>query len=106
MSKYKEINPDELQALQSDALQLVDVRNDDEVARGVIAGAVHIQLNSLPLRWNELKEEIPIVFYCHSGVRSAHACAYMAEHGFNQLCNLRGGILAWGKAGFPLVAKN
>lgn len=105
MSKYKEINPDELQALLKETLQLVDVRNDDEVARGVIDGALHIQLNSLPARLNELKGNIPIVFYCHSGVRSAHACAFMAEHGFTQLHNLRGGILAWSKAGFPLVAK-
>ncbi|HEY7986957.1 MAG TPA: rhodanese-like domain-containing protein [Methylophilaceae bacterium] len=106
MSTYKEISPAELQALQTAPMQLVDVRNDDEVARGVIGGALHIQLNSLPMRWNELKEEIPIVFYCHSGVRSAHACAYMAEQGFAQLYNLQGGILAWGKAGLPFVPKN
>ncbi len=106
MSTYKEINPAELQALQAGPLQLVDVRNDDEVARGVISGSVHIQLNSLPMRWNELKDEIPIVFYCHSGVRSAHACAYMVEQGFTQLYNLQGGILAWGKAGLPFVPKN
>jgi rhodanese-related sulfurtransferase len=106
MSKYKEINPAELQALQAGAIQLVDVRNDDEVARGVISGAIHIQLNSLPMRWTELKDEIPIVFYCHSGVRSAHACAYMAEQGFEQLYNLQGGILAWGKAGLPFVPKS
>ena len=105
MSKYKEISPAELQALQAGKLQLVDVRNDDEVARGVIAGAIHIQLNSLPMRWNELQDEIPIVFYCHSGVRSAHACAYMAEQGFDKLYNLQGGILAWGKAGLPFVPK-
>jgi rhodanese-related sulfurtransferase len=106
MSKYKEINPAELQALQAAPLQLVDVRNDDEVARGVINGAIHIQLNSLPMRWNELKDEIPIAFYCHSGVRSAHACAYMAEQGFDQLYNLQGGILAWGKAGLPFAPKS
>ncbi|HEY8084027.1 MAG TPA: rhodanese-like domain-containing protein [Methylophilaceae bacterium] len=106
MPTYKEISPAELQALQTAPLQLVDVRNDDEVARGVISGALHIQLNSLPMRWNELKEEIPIVFYCHSGVRSAHACAYMVEQGFAQLYNLQGGILAWGKAGLPFAPKS
>lgn len=106
MASYQEIDPSTLQDMQTNALQLVDVRNDDEVARGVIDGAMHIQLNSLPMRLSELKEEIPIVFYCHSGVRSAHACAYLAEHGYTRLYNLRGGILAWSKAGFPLVAKN
>lgn len=84
-------------------IQLVDVRGQDEVARGMIAGAQHMALHLLPLRWNELNDEIPLVFYCHSGVRSMHACELMAQHGFDQLYNLQGGILAWGRAGMPLA---
>jgi rhodanese-related sulfurtransferase len=57
------------------------------------------------MRWNELSDKTPIVFYCHSGVRSAHACMYLAEQGFTELFNLQGGIMAWGQAGFPFVPK-
>ena len=106
MSRYQEITPSALQAMQAaGALQLVDVRNPDEVARGIISGAKHIILNDLPMRWNELSDKTPIVFYCHSGVRSAHACMYLAEQGFTELFNLQGGIMAWGQAGFPFVPK-
>jgi rhodanese-related sulfurtransferase len=106
VSRYQEISPAALQAMQTaGALQLVDVRNDDEVARGIISGAKHIVLNDLPARRNELNIETPLVFYCHSGVRSAHACIYMAEQGFAALFNLQGGIMAWGQAGLPFVAK-
>jgi len=106
MSRYQEITPSALQAMQAaGALQLVDVRNSDEVARGIIAGAKHIVLNDLPMRCNELSDDPPIVVYCHSGVRSAHACMYLAEQGFTELFNLQGGIMAWGQAGLPFVAK-
>lgn len=106
MSRFKNIDPQELQAMQAQgAIQLVDVRNDDEVAHGIIAGAKHIVLQSLPMRWNELNDDAPIVIYCHSGVRSAHACEYLAQQGFEQLYNLQGGVLAWGRAGMTFVPK-
>lgn len=87
-------------------LMLVDVRNDEEVARGMIAGARHISLHLLPVMFNELEGDLPIVFYCHSGMRSAQACAFMANKGRARLFNLQGGVLAWGKAGYPFVPKN
>lgn len=95
----------QLQSLQTQGeLQLVDVRNSDEVARGVIPGAIHIALHLLPMRWNELRDDIPIVFYCHSGVRSAQACEYMARQHYSQLYNLQGGVLAWARAGLAFAA--
>ena len=104
MSRYQEISPADLQTMQAaGAIQIVDVRNNDEVARGIISGAKHIVLNDLPMRWNELSDEIPLVFYCHSGVRSAHACIYMADQGFTNLFNLQGGVVAWGQAGLPFA---
>ena len=106
MSHFKNIDPFELQSMQAQGeLQLLDVRNDDEVAHGIISGAKHIALHLLPMRWNELKDDVPIVVYCHSGVRSAHACEYLAQQGFEQLHNLQGGVLAWGRASMTFVPK-
>ena len=52
MSTYQEIQPSDLQAiLSSPALVLVDVRNNDEVAHGMIEGAIHIPLAMLPLQY-------------------------------------------------------
>lgn len=106
MSNFKNIAPFELQNMQAQGvLQLVDVRNDDELARGIIPDATHIALHLLPMRWNELSEDIPLVFYCHSGVRSVHACEYLKQQGFDQLYNLQGGVLAWAHAGLAFVPK-
>lgn len=80
---------------QSTSLQLVDVRTDVEVVRGMIDGALHIPLHLLPLRYAELDPARPAVFYCQSGVRSAQACAFLAAKGYATLYNLQGGILAW-----------
>ncbi len=84
---------------------LVDVRNDDEVARGMIPGAIHIQLSMLPVQYEKLANANTVVFYCHSGVRSAHAADFAASKGLKNVHNLVGGVLAWGKAGYTLAPK-
>ena len=81
---------------------LVDVRNPEEVARGMIHGAVHIQLSMLPLQYEKLMNANKVVFYCHSGIRSAHAADFAMSKGINNVHNLAGGILAWTKAGYSL----
>ncbi|GBG13853.1 uncharacterized protein NMK_1405 [Novimethylophilus kurashikiensis] len=107
MASYTEIDAATLHGmLENDQVLLVDVRNDDEVMRGVIPGAMHMALHLLPIRAGELPDGVPIVFYCHSGIRSAHACAFMANQGHENLFNLQGGVLAWGKAGYPFAAKS
>lgn len=107
MIGYIEIEAAELQKLMAaQAILLVDVRNDDEVARGMIPGARHIPLHLIPLKVEELGGEQPLVFYCHSGMRSAQAGAFMSSKGRGNIYNLHGGILAWGKADLPIVPKN
>lgn len=103
MASYKDIDSAALNALLSgQEVTLVDVRTDEEAARGIIHGALHIPLHLLPLRAQELGGNSPLVFYCHSGIRSAQACSYMASQGRENLFNLRGGILGWGAAGYTL----
>jgi rhodanese-related sulfurtransferase len=63
MSTYQQIDPTDLATmLSSTPVLLVDVRNDDEVARGIIEGAIHIPLALLPLRSDELNKAETIVF--------------------------------------------
>lgn len=104
MKSYSEIEASELLTLvtQSKVL-LVDVRNDDEVARGIIAGAMHIQLSMLPLQYEKLTKADTVIFYCHSGIRSAHAADFAVAKGIKGVHNLIGGVIAWGKAGYSLT---
>ena len=82
--------------------QLIDVRSAAETARGVIAGALHIELSALPARVSELDPGAPCVLYCLSGARSAQGCAFLAQRGFGRLYHLDGGISAWARAGLPV----
>lgn len=105
MKSYSEIEAPELsELLNNNKILLVDVRNDDEVARGIIAGALHMQLATLPLQYDKLTKADFVVFYCHSGVRSAHAADFAVAKGVKGVHNLVGGIVAWHQAGYPLVA--
>ncbi len=107
MASFKEIDSLALTFLiETEPVTLVDVRTDEEAARGIIQGALHIPLHLLPLRAQELEGETLLVFYCHSGIRSAQACSFMASQGRDNLFNLRGGVLGWGAAGYTLVPKS
>src|SRR5512145_51572 len=105
MTAVDHIDLVELRRLQQAApVTLVDVRTDAEVARGVIAGAVHIPLHLLPTRYGELDPGGEVVVYCQSGGRSAQACAWLSAKGYARVHNLAGGVGAWLREGQPLVA--
>lgn len=100
----KEIQAQELANLIStqENLRLIDVRSLNEINRGGLENAEHLPLHLLPLRAFELSKEDPIVFYCHSGARSAQACAFLKSKGHENVINLRGGILNWAHSGLPI----
>ncbi len=107
MTSYTNIEATDLyELIAKQKILFIDVRNDDEVAKGMIAGAKHVQLSLLPVQYEFLKTNLPIVFYCHSGVRSAHAAAFVSSKGATQVYNLIGGVIAWGRAGYPFVTKS
>lgn len=104
MKSYSEVEANELSDLLTEGkVLLVDVRNDDEIARGMIAGAMHIQLSMLPLEHEKLVKAESVVFYCHSGIRSAHAADFAVAKGIRGVYNLVGGIVAWAKTGHHLT---
>lgn len=102
----KEIDARELaDVLASDeSVELIDVRTPAEAARGVIEGGRNLPLHLLPLNADQLaRSGRKIVFYCRSGARSAQACMFMAQRGFDQAYNLRGGVISWVQSGLDLV---
>ena len=103
----KEIDAYELQArLESGAdFLLLDIRSAGELARGVLPEAEHLPMHNIPVRMNELPKDKEIVLYCHSGARSYHACAYLAQQGFDNVINLSGGILGWARSGYRLAMR-
>jgi rhodanese-related sulfurtransferase len=84
---------------------LVDIRTPAEVAQGAIPNAAHLPMHLIPLRMGELPRDKDVVLYCRSGARSYHACAYLMQQGFDNVINLRGGIIAWARDGFRIASR-
>ena len=103
MAAYSNIDPDGLQELLRGAIVLIDVRTDREVERGLIPGALHIPLHTLPGRLQDIGQDRPVVIYCQSGVRSAQASVFLTDNGWEQVYNLAGGFGGWAARGFPVV---
>ena len=104
---YAEIEPQQaVQTMNHDDAVLLDVREDGEVEKGRVAGAVHIPLSKLGARKDELEKhrQSPIIVACRSGNRSAKAAAMLRKEGYEPIYNLKGGMLAWQNAGLPVTA--
>lgn len=89
-----------------DAL-ILDTRSIKEFSDGHIVNAENIPLNSLDNQLTKLEKykDRPIIAVCRSGARSATACSTLRKAGFDQVYNLRGGMLAWQNAGLPVTHK-
>jgi rhodanese-related sulfurtransferase len=81
---------------------IVDVREMNEINAGTIPNAMAMPLATVPLRISELDKDRTMVFICRSGARSAQACAFLQQQGFENVHNLRGGMFAWASAGQPI----
>lgn len=91
------ILPSEIKArlAQGEQLTLVDVREDEEVAEGMIQGAIHIPLGQLPDRLSEIPQVEEVILVCRSGNRSGRALSYLEANGIKGLKNMTGGMLEW-----------
>ncbi|NGP43789.1 rhodanese-like domain-containing protein [Bacillaceae bacterium SIJ1] len=92
----KEISAKELQNLleENKEVNMIDVREVDEVAEGKIPGVVNIPLGLVEARMHELDQAKEYIMVCRSGGRSGRATEFLESHGFNCI-NMTGGMLAW-----------
>ncbi|KHE67273.1 rhodanese-like domain-containing protein [Halobacillus sp. BBL2006] len=79
---------------QGKELNIVDVREDDEVASGMIPGAKHIPLGSVEARTSELDSSKEYIMVCRSGGRSGRATQILEEKGYD-VTNMEGGMMSW-----------
>lgn len=91
---------------QGDDIQIIDVREDVEVAIGRIPNSAHIPLGQVLTRMNEIDQTRESVVYCKMGGRSARAIDALQRSGFRgKLMNLKGGIIGWSNEVDPSVPK-
>jgi rhodanese-related sulfurtransferase len=84
-------------------LDIVDVREPAEWARGHLPGARLVPLDRLRANTAGLLARDGIIFVCAAGVRSQTAARLAEGLGLKTLYNLTGGTRAWSNAGLPLV---
>ncbi len=93
----KEISVSELKEMmdQGKDFQLIDVREPNEYEFANLGGEL-IPLGTVADNAGKINRDKPVVIHCRSGARSGQAVRMLEQqHGFKNLHNLKGGILAW-----------
>ncbi len=103
----KSISVEELKSKMdhSKPFQLVDVREtyEREICR---LNSEHIPLEKLIAEKGRLRTDIPVILHCKAGDRAKAAVAALEQkHGFTNVYNLEGGILAWAERIDPDMEK-
>ncbi|MDC0384171.1 rhodanese-like domain-containing protein [Candidatus Marinimicrobia bacterium] len=82
--------------LKDDNYRFLDVRTESEFLSGHIENSIHIPLQELPTRLDEIEQlkQKDIIVYCRSGARSGKATNILIKNNF-KVQNLSGGILDW-----------
>ena len=102
----KEVTVQELKRMRdnNEAHQLIDVREPHEADIAEIGGQL-IPMGEILQHVDEIAKDKPVIIHCRSGARSASVVqALEKQHGFTNLYNLKGGILAWAKEIDPSLA--
>lgn len=93
----KEVTVQQLQQwrVENKNFQLIDVRELHEYAICNMGGE-NIPLGDVQFDYTKIKKDIPVVVHCRSGKRSATGIEWLeANEGYDNLYNLKGGILEW-----------
>ena len=101
----KSITVKELKA-KADAgeqIVLIDVREQDEFDAAQMGGIL-IPMSEIQTRFSEIPKEGEVVIHCRSGMRSANVIQFLTQqHGYTNLANLQGGIMAWASEIDPTI---
>ena len=88
----------QLQA-ENDALQLVDVREPQELAIAKLPGFINLPLSESQQWAGNIQTHLDpgkeTWVLCHHGMRSGQMCQWLAEQGYNNVKNISGGIHAY-----------
>jgi len=102
-----EITPREVSARleRSEKFLLVDVRERWEYEAAHIEGSVLIPLREIPAHVQRLAAEGDVICFCHHGVRSMDAAAWLRSKGVSGAKSMAGGIDRWTTEVDPLVPR-
>lgn len=107
-SMAKEIFPAEAFAKSKQGALFVDVREKSELEAEAydVPNLLHIPLGELELRFNEIPNDKDVIIVCRGGVRSLRAVHFLISNGYDNVANMKQGILGWMREGFPVHKGN
>ena len=102
-----QMSPTELsEAIKGDrTLRLIDVREAHEQEIAKIEGSLPATEELVQEMMSDWPKDTPVVTYCHHGMRSVDAAAYLIGHGFTNVRSMTGGIDAWADQVEPSMAR-
>jgi adenylyltransferase/sulfurtransferase len=102
----KEITVTEFKKLRDDNAnyQLIDVREDHELEICEMGGE-HIPMGDVMDNLDKISKTKQVIIHCRSGARSGTICKALEAEGFNNVYNLKGGIIAWANEIDPSLEK-
>ena len=103
MQPAKEICPTTTLGKVKNGALIVDVRNKSEVDEVTfdVPNYMNIPMNELEDRINEIPKDQEIVMVCKSGGRSLRTTYFLMNAGYENVFNMRDGIVKWAAKGFP-----
>jgi rhodanese-related sulfurtransferase len=103
----REIDVSDLAQLRRDQspYRVLDIREPWEVAICSLPDSLRIPMQQVPRRIDSLPRDDMLVIVCHHGMRSATVANFLRQNGFDNACNLAGGIDAWARLIDPSMAR-
>lgn len=102
----KEVTVSDLKKLKDNKadFQLIDVREEHELEICEIGG-LHIAMGEVMDNLDKISKDKQVIIHCRSGARSGAICQALEANGFNNVYNLKGGIIAWSTEIDPSITK-
>ncbi len=95
---YQNINSEKLLSIlqNEDSFILMDVREPGELLEtGIIPGAINKPVKKVKKEFSTLPRKGKLIIYCRTGNRSAYIAKFLADKGFENIYNLKDGIVGW-----------
>ncbi|MGH7918961.1 MAG: MBL fold metallo-hydrolase [Candidatus Dormibacteraceae bacterium] len=83
--------------LSGERVTVIDVRNEDEWARGHVPGALHVEVAEIPHHAHDLPPDAPVAVYCAGGYRSAIAASLLGQAGLGQVVHVDSPFGDWNR---------
>jgi rhodanese-related sulfurtransferase len=104
-SAFASISSQDLIRLMKQGALVLDIRKEEEFAKGHVNGAKHLSSEKILTAGDTFKrfKDKPVVVYCDSGSLAAAAVRQLNNQGFTKAFTLRGGFAAWRADNLPIA---